>query len=329
MPIIHKSTYKRPFYLSNKHLETIIPSLFREIKDVVYQRERIDTPDEDFLDLDWLRGGNSKLVIISHGLEGSADRHYAKGMAKYYFQNGWDALAWNCRTCSGELNKTAKFYHHGATYDLKTVIDHALLQGPYDCVVLVGASMGGSLTLKYLGENEVLPAAIQCATVFSVPCHLNSSVVHLERKSNRFYKKRFLKKLKKKVKAKAEMMPDVITYDGFKYIRTFSDFDNQYTAPLHGFRNAEDFYTKASSCNYLNNITIPTLLVNAKNDPFLTEQCYPKATADTHEWLYLEMPEHGGHVGFSLPGEEFNWAEQRSLNFVNQMLLPKKAYAAD
>ncbi len=320
MPIIEKSTYKRPFYLPNKHLETVIPSLFRKIKGINYERERINTPDNDFLDLDWIFNDSKRLAIISHGLEGSADRHYVKGMAKHYVENGWDALGWNCRTCSGEMNKTAKFYHHGATYDLKTVVDHVVTAYDYEDIVMIGISMGGSLTLKYLGENTKIPSTVKVATVFSVPCHLNSSVRLLEHPGNGLYKKRFLGKLEKKVKAKAAIMPEQIQYDGFEAIATFTDFDNRYTAPLHGFEDAEDFYTKASARNYFDGITIPTLIVNAQNDPILSPECSPKELVENHPHIYLETPRHGGHVGFSMAFSRFNWAERRSLQFTQECL---------
>ena len=320
MPIIDHSNYKRPFYLFNQHLETIIPSMFRKIKGVEYQRERIDLEDGDFLDLDWVKDGHGRLVIISHGLEGSSNRHYVKGMAKLFNRHEWDVLAWNCRTCSGEMNRTARFYHHGATDDFKSVVDHAVSLNKYQTIVLIGISMGGSLTLKYLGENEVFPEALLCATVFSVPCNLKSSVLALEKPGNKFYKRRFLKKLKKKIKAKAEIMPDVIISDGFRGIKRFNDFDNRFTAPLHGFRDAEDFYHRASAENYLDRIRLPTLIVNAKNDPFLPAACYPVDIASDHDYIYLEMPSYGGHVGFSLQGEEFNWAEKRSLSFVKEVI---------
>ena len=320
MPIIDHSNYKRPFYLFNQHLETIIPSMFRKIKGVEYQRERIDLEDGDFLDLDWVKDGHGRLVIISHGLEGSSNRHYVKGLAKLFNRNEWDVLAWNCRTCSGEMNRTARFYHHGATDDFKSVVDHAVSLNKYQTIVLIGISMGGSLTLKYLGENEVFPEALLCATVFSVPCNLKSSVLALEKPGNKFYKRRFLKKLKKKIKAKAEIMPDVIISDGFWGIKRFNDFDNRFTAPLHGFKDAEDFYHRVSAENYLDRIRLPTLIVNAKNDPFLPAACYPVDIASDHDYIYLEMPSYGGHVGFSLRGEEFNWAEKRSLSFVKEVI---------
>ncbi|MEQ1588434.1 MAG: alpha/beta fold hydrolase [Cyclobacteriaceae bacterium] len=165
MPLIPSSPYRPPFHLFNGHLETIIPSIFRKVS-AVYQRERIELTDGDFLDLDWLSKGRNKLVIVSHGLEGNSDRHYAKGMAAYFFERGWDAIAWNCRGCSGEINRLPRSYHHGATEDLAAVVDHAI-QKSYTHIVLVGFSMGGSMTLKYLGERkDCIANAIKSAVVF-------------------------------------------------------------------------------------------------------------------------------------------------------------------
>ncbi|MDN5203763.1 alpha/beta fold hydrolase [Fulvivirgaceae bacterium BMA10] len=319
--LIPKSNYKAPIHLFNGHLETIVPSIFRKIDGVDYMRERVNTPDGDFLDLDWLTNDYDKLVILSHGLEGSSERHYIKGMAKYFHQRHWDILAWNCRSCSGEMNLRPRFYHHGATNDLQTVIEHGLSTNAYNTVVLIGMSMGGSLTLKYLGEQcEKLPDAVKGAVTFSVPCSLKASVRSLEKRSNKFYKKRFLKKLEKKIALKARMFPDKIRYQGFQNIKSFSDFDNQYTAPLHGFTDAEDFYRKASAVRYLTEINVPTLIVNALNDPMLERDCYPVEAAKDHSFVHLEMPEKGGHVGFSLLGSEFNWAEKRAFQFIDQYI---------
>ncbi|UII19522.1 YheT family hydrolase [Fulvivirga ligni] len=318
MPLVD-SNYKPPFYLKNPHLATIIPSSFRKIKGVVYQRERIETSDNDFLDLDWLKKGRQKLVIISHGLEGSTGRPYVQGMAKYLYQNGWDVLAWNCRSCSGEMNKTARFYHHGATEDLSEVIEYAVNQYGYNNIALIGFSMGGSLSLKYAGEkgNEI-PNEVMASIAFSVPVDLASSVEKLAEKQNDFYRKRFLRKLEEKIKIKAESFPELIKYQGFDHIKYFPDFDNIYTAPLHGFKNAEDFYHKASANEYVYNTTIPVLIVNAVNDPFLGDKCYPYKEADASDKVYLETPHHGGHVGFSLAGSEFNYMEKRALEFLNE-----------
>ncbi|MEM8895586.1 MAG: alpha/beta fold hydrolase, partial [Bacteroidota bacterium] len=229
MPVISKSSYrKRPFYLINGHMETVVPSLFRKVKGVEYERERLELEDGDFLDLDWLKGGNERLLIVSHGLEGNSDRHYVKGTAKYFHERGWDVLAWNYRSCSGEMNRLPRMYHHGVTDDLEAVINHGLSQG-YKEANLVGFSMGGSTTLKFLGEQgSQVDARITGAAVFSVPCNLWDSAVQLTKKSNNFYKNRFLNKLKKKVAQKAEMYPDIINTEGLDKMTSFSEFDERY-----------------------------------------------------------------------------------------------------
>lgn len=322
MPLISESSYWPPAYLLNGHWETIVPSTFRKIRDVTYQRERLELPDGDFLDLDWLKQSSAKLVIISHGLEGSSERHYAKGMAKFFYRHGWDALAWNCRGCSGEMNRLPRFYHHGATEDLAAVIQHAVDSGRYGEIALVGISMGGSMTLKYLGERKYqVPSIVKRASVFSVPCHLGDSAKELDKPGKRFYLNRFLKKLEKKIKQKAISFPGVLSYKGFDTIRTFEEFDNRYTAPLHGFKNAQHFYEQAASLPYLSQIQLPTLIINALNDPFLPESCYPYDVARHHDYIFLQTPARGGHTGFTLRGKEENWMEVRAYEFLEMKSL--------
>jgi len=319
MPLIPHSDYTPPRWQFNGHLQTIVPSTFRKVEGVQYRRERMETPDGDFLDLDWSpapQANARNLVIISHGLEGSSDRHYVKGMVKAFNRVGWDALAWNCRGCSGEMNRLPRFYHHGDTEDLRAVIGQALATGRYEQIALVGFSMGGSMTLKLLGEAaESLPSQVRRAVTFSVPCDLTSSVAHLSKPGNALYRKRFLKKLQRKILQKSQLLPEQVVYR-FDDIRVFRDFDNRYTAPLHGFRDADDFYDRASARHYLSGIRIPTLLVNAINDPFLTEGCYPIREAEKHLYLYLEIPQQGGHVGFSQRRGEELWSERRAVDFV-------------
>lgn len=318
MPLITQSTYQHPFHLFNGHLQTIVPSIFRSVKGAAYFRERLELSDGDFLDLDWLHSNTHKLVIISHGLEGNSYRHYVKGMANYFFDRGWNALAWNCRGCSGEMNRLPKFYHHGATEDLKAVVGHAIEKG-YNQIALVGISMGGSMTLKYVGEHGVqLPDQVKCASVFSVPCHLGDSARELDKPGKRFYLNRFLKKLSKKIETKAKIFPDKISYEGFEQIKTFREFDTRYTAPLHGFKDADDFYQRASSGQYIASICRPVLIVNALNDPFLPASCFPYNIAKDHSSVWLEVPATGGHVGFSLAGRKENWMEVRAFEFIQQ-----------
>ncbi len=319
MPLIKNSSYQKPFYLFNGHWETIVPSTFRKVKGVAYERERLELSDGDFLDLDWLKNKSSQLVIISHGLEGSSDLHYSKGMAKYFFQRGWDAIAWNCRGCSGEINRLPRFYHHGDTEDLGAVIEHAISKNQYKEIALVGLSMGGSLTLKYFGENaRKLPSVIKAGATFSVPCNLGSSARELDKPEKKFYLNRFLKKLGNKIREKSKIFPELISYGGFEKIKSFREFDTRYTAPLHGFKNADDFYERASSGNYIASIQTPTLIVNALSDPFLPTACFPFGVAENHEYVSLETPTYGGHVGFTLAGKEENWMEVRAYEFISK-----------
>lgn len=319
MPLV-TSNYKPPFWLKNGHLATIIPSTFRRVEGVIYLRERIYTPDDDFLDLDWIKKGNNQLIIISHGLEGSSDRPYMLGMAKYMSQNSWDVLAWNCRSCGGEINRQARFYHHGATYDLETVINHVMSTSSYKSIVLLGFSMGGSLTIKYLGESADRPKEIKAGLTYSIPVSLKSSVDQLTHSKTGFYKRRFLRKLEQKIKLKAETYPGLVEYNGFEDIKEFEDFDNKYTAPIHGFEDAEDFYKKASAGNFIANVKVPLFVCNAVNDPFLGEPCYPYELAENHQYIHLETPKYAGHVGFSLPKSEFNYMEKRALKFIKDMI---------
>ena len=318
MPLINSSNYKAPFYLFNRHLETIVPSTLRKVELPPYQRERLLTPDADFLDLDWLKEGREDLVIISHGLEGSSDRPYVKGMAKVFLEQGWDVLAWNCRSCSGEMNKARRMYHHGATDDLEAVINHVLATNSYKRIALTGFSMGGSLTLKYLGEQgERVPKEIYRAAVFSVPCDLGSSSRALSSWDNTIYRKRFMNKLYRKLQAKLAQQPDLpIDLSRFDSIKGFPEFDTCYTAPLHGFRDSDDFYSQASAAQYIPGIKVPTLLVNAINDPMLPPACFPVEVVRKHPHVYLEMPKRGGHVGFSQGKGKPTWAEERALEWM-------------
>jgi len=154
MPIINQSTYPGPpSYLFNGHLQTIVPSVFRKVEGVAYERERFLLADGDFVDIDWLDTRSKKLVVLTHGLEGDSGRHYIKGTAKLFSQNGWDVLAWNCRSCSGEMNKAFRLYNHGEIGDISELINHALRTKHYEKIVLVGYSMGGNISLKYVGAR--------------------------------------------------------------------------------------------------------------------------------------------------------------------------------
>lgn len=313
------NTYKPPFYLFSGHLQTIVPSLFRRVKNVAFKRERISTPDGDFLDLDWHRTGSSDtLVIVSHGLEGDSRRAYVKGMIKAFAGRGCHGLAWNFRGCSGEPNLLERFYHSGATEDLEAVIGYVRNQKLYKKIILSGFSLGGNLTLKYLGERGAqLPPEIWKAAVFSVPLDLSGSSKKISEPGNFIYNKRFLKRLGQKIRLKNATMPGKFDLSLLNGIKTLREFDDAYTAPLHGFENAEAYYTHCSAINYLEEIRVPALILNAKNDPFLSAECYPLAKVKDHPFVKLEVPEEGGHVGFATAGRgELYYSEKRALEFV-------------
>lgn len=319
MPLLPKPHFKPPFWQFNGHLQTIVPSIFRKVDFDYHQRERFELPDGDFVDLDWhfVFPEQKKLVIVTHGLEGDSKRHYVLGMARIFSKQGYDALGWNCRSCSGELNRLLRFYHHGDAGDLRLVIDHAIQKYGYEEIVLVGFSMGGSLSLRAVAEfPDEVPSQISKVVAFSVPCDLPSSVRTLSQPNNKLYNKRFLRKLGVKIRAKEKLFPGQISFEGYEKIKHFNEFDNRYTAPLHGFSDAEDFYSRASVKPFLPNIRVPSLIVQALNDTFLSSEslCYEEVEANP--FLFLETPEVGGHCGFMMAGEEESWAERRAVGFV-------------
>ena len=314
---MNPSFYKAPSLLFNAHLETIYPALFRKVTAPDYTQERIVTSDNDFLDLDWLKIDSSHLVIISHGLEGNTSRAYMRGMALACYKAGYDALTWNFRGCSEEMNRQLRFYHSGATDDLESVIRHALSKGNYQHISLVGFSLGGNLTLKYLGERgDSVHPSIKSAVTFSVPMNLHTGCLKISKRTNWLYSQRFLNSLKTKVKLKSEKMKG-LDISGIDKINSLLEFDNRYTAPIHGFRDALHYYEECSSVNFVQKIKIPTLIVNAKNDPFLSQECYPIDLLKDHPKVKLEIPEQGGHVGFSLFDQNgVYWSELRALEFL-------------
>lgn len=324
MPILERSTYEPPsWWVSGGHLQTIIPAMFRKVAATPYRRERIETSDGDFIDCDWLYAASSvpsrKLAVISHGLESNSRRPNVVGMARAFSLCGYDALAWNMRGCSGEPNRLPRAYHSGATEDLRAVLERAAPQ--YDEIYLIGFSLGANLTLKCLGEQALsISPKVKKAVAFSAPCDLAASSARISRFSNRLYERRFLTSLRKKIEQKAALFPQQISLEPFlkKQIKTLRDFDDCYTAPLHGFQNADDYYAKCSSKQFLSRIAIPTLIVNAKNDVFLPPECYPFDEAKASDVVFLETPDSGGHLGFITDETQHSlyWSEMRALGFI-------------
>jgi uncharacterized protein len=319
MPIIPNSSYRPAFWLHNGHLQTVVPTLFRRVDGVFYDRVRVATPDGDFLDLDISRVGADRVVLIAHGLEGSSLRPYVLGMVRAFNGAGWDCVAWNFRGCSGEPNRRLRSYHSGASEDLEAVLAGVRGSDRYGCIGLVGFSMGGNIVLKYLGERgDRVDSRIRGAAVFSVPCDLASAALKMGERVNSLYMRRFLRMLHGKVRAKMELFPGRIDDRDYRRIRTFKEFDDRYTAPLCGFESAEDYWTRASSKPFLEAIRVPSLLVNALDDPFLPPACYPYDEARRSAFLFLETPRTGGHVGFISRGDNGEyWTESRAVGFLS------------
>jgi predicted alpha/beta-fold hydrolase len=313
------ASLKPPYYQMGGHLQSIFPSFFRQVE-IPYERERLELADGDFLDLDWHRLGSKKLIVVTHGLEGNSHRPYVTALLKIFGQNGFDGLGWNCRSCSGEINRLPRFYHHGDSEDLRSVVEYAISKG-YTEIFLSGSSMGGSLTLRLLGQfPERLPKEVVGAFVGSVPLDIYSSVQELDKPYKRFYMKRFLRKLREKLEIKQKMFPEnpLVNCDDYASIKNFVDFDGRYTAPLHGYKDAFDFYTQASTKPLLKNITVPVMIVQALNDPFLGDDCYDIGDTQNPN-VALVVTKSGGHVGFMEAGQEFTWTERRALEFYNSL----------
>jgi len=327
MPIV-KSDFKPPWHCRNAHLQTVLPSLFRKVEGVRYTRQRINTSDGDFIDLDWSyardQAPGTSLAVLCHGLEGCSDRAYIKGMARAFNRRGVDAAAYNYRGCSGEPNLQKKYYTAGATDDLEDVLNSIRAQGDYEAIFLVGFSLGANLVLKYAGENgPEIANDIKGVAAVSAPCDLRSSAVELDKPKNRLYSKRFLKMLCAKVRDKVPSYPELADID-LAAIKTLKEFDNLVTAPLGGFVDAEDYWQRASCFRGLRGISVPALIINAADDPILGPECYPYEEAGDSENIFLEVPKWGGHVGF-IPrlGRDEYWHEKRIVEFVLG-LLPNK-----
>lgn len=320
MPIRTKSSYTPPWFLQNGHALTLWASLCRKpIPVPLLRRERLHTPDNDFIDVDFMpsKPGTKPetVAVLSHGLEGHSRRGYILSASRAFLMNGVDVAARNFRACSGEINRTPGMYHSGETNDLHLTVTRCIALG-YRRILLVGFSMGGNQTLRYLAESRV-PQEIAGAAVFSVPCDLVGAAHKLAQPAQAIYMVYFMRTLRQKIRQKHALYPDLIPIARLEQMKNFEAFDNAYTAPLHGFDSALDYWTRASSLESLPLIRVPTLLVNAKDDPFLSPSCYPYDAAAVSDWLFLETPKHGGHVGFVSSKEPW-WVERRVIEWMHQ-----------
>lgn len=320
MPIFN-SDFSPTLPFKNGHFNTMYRPLF--MKDTCnYLRKRITTWDDDFIDLDFSLVGSKALVLLIHGLEGSSESKYIASTSNHLNNKGLDTVCFNLRSCSGEDNLLLSTYHSGKTEDVDFVVNYLLKTYDYENLVLVGFSLGGNLTLKYLGEyQQKLSDKIKGGIAVSVPIDIATAEVEMEKIKNKLYVEMFFKTMKNKILEKSHKFPEFdLDKDKLFKATKFKHLEHLYTVPVFGFKSPKDYWLKASSKPYLSKIDRPTLLINAKDDTFLSTECYPRKEALQSEHFYLEIPNYGGHVGFmsSFNPSENRWLEKRIERFLEQ-----------
>jgi predicted alpha/beta-fold hydrolase len=325
----HASSYRAPAWLPGGHLQTIYSSLCIRVAPVAYRRERLELADGDFLDFDWVDGqprtsdplrdevrvaSQAPVVVLSHGLEGSADSHYARDLMAHARMRGWHGVVAHFRGCSGEDNRLPRAYFAGDSEDIERMLRHVRSLHPDAPIYAVGVSLGGNALLKWLGEAGAAAASlVERAAAVSAPLDLAAASNALDRGFNRrVYTARFLATLKRKALRKAQRFPGTLDAGAIAAATTFREFDTLVTARLHGFRDADDYWLRVSSRPLLKCIAVPALIINARNDPFLPARVLPTAD-EVSPAVTLEQPETGGHVAFPsgpFPGN-LDWLPQR------------------
>lgn len=259
------------------------------------------------------------VAILLHGLEGNAQRPYIVGSAKIFTEAGIDVCAVNFRGCSGETNRLFRSYHSGATEDLDAVVRHILSEKKYSDIYIKGISLGANMALKYVGEDREISKRIKAVIAVSTPCNLHSSLKELLKPKNFAYALRFRNHLVGKLLLKLPLFPDKITAEDIKSIKNLRDFDEIYTAPAHGFKNALDYYEQCSCRQFLPKVRVPSLIINAGNDSFLGPECYPVKEAEKYKMIHLETPKFGGHVGF-VDSRNRYYSEKRAIKFLRELV---------
>lgn len=312
--------YRAPLWLPGAHLQTIVPSLLGRDDARAYRRVRWSTPDDDFIDVDWVDAQlpDAPLLVIFHGLEGSSKSRYALALSHQAANHGWRCAVVHFRGCSGELNRAPRFYHSGDSNEIDWVLRRMRSQWPIAPLHVAGVSLGGNALLKWLGERGSEAAGlVRSAAAISAPLDLAAGGHALSSGFNLIYSRMFLNSLKPKCLLKLEQHPGLFDRDIMMAARNLYEFDNVVTAPLHGYRNTDDYWLRAASKPHLGGIAVPTLILNARNDPFMPGSSLPQAHQVSNA-VTLEFPDEGGHVGFlaqrSAGGS--HWLPQRILDFL-------------
>lgn len=316
-----KTPFKPAWWLPGPHLQTLWPTLCRKIsKGLHLERERFELPDGDFLDLDWA-GEKGPIVLILHGLEGSVNSCYARGMLQAIVEQDWRGLFMHFRGCSGEPNRLIRSYHSGETRDLASVVQNILRREPKTSIAAVGFSLGGNVLLKWLGETgEENP--LSAAIAISVPFELQKASKRIQKGFSKIYQWHLLSCLRKRLNDKFREQDLEYGLKTLSNVKTMWDFDEKVTAPLHGFACAEEYYSRSSSRRYLAKIRVPTLLVQSQDDPFMTDDLIPEPE-ELPSQVELEVTEAGGHVGFvggRFPWKSRYWLEERVPEFLKDYL---------
>lgn len=321
MPVVPTS-YVAPKFFRNAHLQTIYANYVRKVPELSYDREHVLTPDGDFLNLDWVLASHGKLVILTHGIAGDSQCPYMRGMGHAFLQKGWSVLAWNMRGRGGDKPSVKKkSYHMGFTDDLRFVVSRVIQEKKFSEIVIIGFSMGGNILLKYLGEEaSKVPAEVKSSVAISAPIDIVSCGIHMDTPASRLYSTKLLKELLAILLVKRDLLDSLVDVNKLMEVKTWKEFDELYTVPLYGFHDHEDYRREASSKSVLPNIKIPTLLLNACDDPLLTADCFPSELFTEHPHLFGEFPENGGHVGFvSFQNNGSVWSEERAVEFVEKL----------
>lgn len=312
-------SYRAPWWLPGGHLQTIYPAKCIVKPAVAYRRERWRTPDEDFIDLDFVDGcSDAPFLVLFHGLEGSSDSHYARSLMAHIASLGWSGVVVHFRGCSGEINHAPRFYHSGDAQEIDWILRRlapAVRAQGATRLYAVGVSLGGNALLRWLGESQHEAEIVDAACAISAPLDLAGGGAALGRGFNMIYTRVFLKTLRIKSREKLAQFPGLFDLDAMLKSRDLYAFDNIVTAPLHGYRDTDDYWHRASARYVLSDVTVPVLVLNARNDPFLPHQYLPR---DASSAVTLEYPAEGGHVGFAtgpFPGR-LNWLPQRVVSFL-------------
>lgn len=310
--MIASSAFRPAWWLPGPHLQTIYPSLFRRRRHPGLNRERLELPDGDFVDLDWTQNDGRALVLVLHGLEGSLESHYTGGILEALVAAGYRAVLMYFRGCSGEPNRLARSYHSGDTMDLRHVLTRLAGRIGEKPLAVIGYSLGGNVLLKALGEDAGMDA-VRTAVAVSVPFDLNRAAWRLQQGFSRLYQRYLLNKLRRSYREKLPTHTMPAGSDYLETLDTFRKFDNEVTAPLHGFRDVDEYYGRSSSRQYLQAIITPTLILHAEDDPFVPGDAIP-TDSELGSGVTLELSSHGGHVGFvegGLPLRAHYWLERR------------------